>query len=176
MNQDAGRVDSIHIAARAGEALVALQEAVVVPERGLEGDRYYLKAGTFDAKPGPGRHVTLIEAESLAGLATEQGIKLGPGESRRNIVTAGIRLNPLVGHSFRIGEAVLRGVRLCHPCQHLEGLTRPGVLAGLKERGGLRADIVTGGRIRVGDAIQVLPGGPAADAPSAAGATAAPKK
>ena len=45
----------------------------------------------------------------------------------------------------------LLGTRLCEPCAYLEGLTQKGVLAGLIHRGGLRADIVAGGTIRVGD-------------------------
>jgi len=59
----------------------------------------------------------------------------------------------LVGRDFQVGEVRLRGVRLCEPCSHLEGLTREGVLTGLVHRGGLRADIISGGTIRVGDAI-----------------------
>jgi MOSC domain-containing protein YiiM len=64
-----------------------------------------------------------------------------------------VPLNHLVGREFQIGEVRLRGMRLCEPCDYLEGLTTKGVLAGLIHRGGLRADIVSGGIIRVGDTI-----------------------
>ena len=57
---------------------------------------------------------------------------------------------------FRIGDVVLCGARLCEPCSHLARLTEPGVLPALVHRGGLRADIVRGGRIRVGDAIRPM--------------------
>jgi len=73
--------------------------------------------------------------------------------ARRNVVTRGVPLNHLVGREFQIGAVRLRGTRLCEPCAYLEGLTLPGVLAGLIHRGGLRAEIVTGGTIRVEDAI-----------------------
>jgi len=62
-------------------------------------------------------------------------------------------LNHLVGREFVVGGVRLRGIRLCEPCSHLEGLTRRGVLAGLVHRGGLRAQILVGGEIRVGDPI-----------------------
>jgi MOSC domain-containing protein YiiM len=48
------------------------------------------------------------------------------------------------------------GQRLCDPCSHLEKLTQPGVLKGLVERGGLRADVVRDGAIRVGDEVREL--------------------
>ena len=94
----------------------------------------------------PGRELTLIEAEAIEGLAREHGIELGPGESRRNVVTRGIGLNELVGRRFTVGEVECVGTELCDPCSHLQKLTRPGVLEGLANRGGLRADIVSAGR------------------------------
>jgi hypothetical protein len=42
---------------------------------------------------------------------------------------------------------------LCEPCAHLERLTQPGTLKGLIHRGGLRADILSGGPIATGMAI-----------------------
>jgi hypothetical protein len=45
------------------------------------------------------------------------------------------------------------GRRRCEPCAHLQRLTRPGVLRALAHRGGLRADILRSGTIRVGDPI-----------------------
>ena len=47
------------------------------------------------------------------------------------------------------------GEEWCEPCNHLQRLTRPGVLRGLVHRGGLRADIVRGGRIAVGDEVTI---------------------
>jgi MOSC domain-containing protein YiiM len=79
---------------------------------------------------------------------------LDPGQARRNIVTRGIALNHLVEQEFRIGDVVLRGTRLCEPCAHMEKLTIKGTLRGLIHRGGLRAEIVKGGTIRVGDVIE----------------------
>ena len=121
--------------------------------KGLEGDRYAAKLGTFSTDPGSGRDVTLIESEAIEALKRDYDVTLDAGESRRNIVTQGVSLNHLVEKEFRVGEVVLRGTRLCEPCTHMEKLTVKGALRGLIHRGGLRAEIVKGGTIRVGDSI-----------------------
>jgi MOSC domain-containing protein YiiM len=156
-----GTVESIHIAARAEEQTRAVAAVDVVAGRGIEGDRYFRTegSGTFHEADKHGLDLTLIEAEAIEGLAADSGIELGPGEARRNVVTRGVALNDLVGRRFTVGEVEAVGNRLCDPCSHLEKLTQPGVLKGLVERGGLRADVVRGGAIRVGDVVREL--GPA---------------
>jgi MOSC domain-containing protein YiiM len=155
----AGTIEGIFIAAKAEDRTRPVETVEAVAGRGLEGDRYFAGGGTFSEQRKPGRDITLIEAEAIEGLASEDGIELGPGEARRNVVTRGIGLNDLVGRRFTVGEVECVGQRLCDPCSHLEGLTKPGVLKGLVDRGGLRADVVTGGRIAVGDPVSDL--GPA---------------
>jgi MOSC domain-containing protein YiiM len=149
-----GTVVSIHIASEAEGRMVAVKETRAVPGKGLEGDRYFRHIGTYSAKPGPDREVTLIEAEALEALRRDYGVTLEPGESRRNITTRGVPLNFLVGKEFTVGPVSLLGIRLCEPCGHLEGLTREGTRAGLVHRGGLRAQILTEGVIRAGDAVE----------------------
>jgi MOSC domain-containing protein YiiM len=149
-----GSVEAIHFAPEAAKPCESVSEVQAVAGRGLEGDRYFRKAGTYSDHPGSGREVTLIEAEALEALARETGITLPPGASRRNITTRDVPLSHLVGKRFRMGEALLEGTRLCEPCKHLEGLTQPGVLGGLVHRGGLRTIILEGGTIRVGDIVR----------------------
>ena len=74
-----------------------------------------------------------------------------------------VRLNNLVGKRFRIGNVECLGVELCEPCRHLQKLTRPGIIKDLIHRGGLRADILSGGTISVGDKVleDLLPNEPA---------------
>jgi MOSC domain-containing protein YiiM len=144
-----GRVEGIWIADVPEAPTFSVAEVDAVAGKGLEGDRNFADHSGEE----PGRDLTLIEAEAIAGLAQDSGIDLGPGESRRNVVTRGIGLNDLVGKRFRVGEVECVGVELCEPCRHLERLTQPGVLQGLVHRGGLRADITRGGTIRVGDAV-----------------------
>ena len=152
-----GSVEAVYISAQA-EALPSAVDAVgAVAGKGLEGDRYFDDDGTFSDDPrSSGRDITLIEAEAIEGLARDTGIELAAAETRRNVVTRGVALNDLVGRRFTVGEAECVGRRLCDPCSHLEKLTRPGVLKGLVERGGLRADVVRGGVIRPGDAVREL--------------------
>ncbi len=150
-----GKVISIHIAAAAAAPIKSVAAVVALAGRGLEGDRYAAKLGTFSKDPGSGRDVTLIESEAIEALKRDYQVELGASESRRNIVTQGISLNHLVDKEFRVGEVVLRGTRLCEPCAHMEKLTIKGALRGLIHRGGLRAEIVKGGTIRVGDSVIV---------------------
>jgi MOSC domain-containing protein YiiM len=152
-------VEGIFIAANAEGETQSVGAVAAVAGRGLEGDRYFAGEGTFFKDRKPGQDLTLIEAEAIEGLAADDGIELGAGESRRNVVTRGIGLNDLVGRRFTVGDVECVGQRLCDPCSHLERITQPGVLKGLANRGGLRADIVNGGRIAVGDEVRDL--GPA---------------
>jgi MOSC domain-containing protein YiiM len=149
-----GIVISIHIAEEAGGAVKGLDAVHAVPGKGLEGDRYFAHAGTYSDTPGTGRDLTLIESEQLEVIEREHGIKLGPGQTRRNLTTSGISLNELMDKEFRIGELTVRGTRLCEPCAYLAGkIGDPGALKALVHRAGLRCDIVTEGTIKVGDAI-----------------------
>ena len=147
-----GTLESIHIAPTAKAPMRAVEQVLALPGVGLEGDRYALREGTF-FKPEPAYELTLIEAEAVEGAARDYKIQLTPGDARRNLVTRGVPLNHLVGREFRIGEVRIRGLRLCEPCDHLQRLTGQSVIKSLLHRGGLRAQILTQGTIRVGDQI-----------------------
>jgi len=151
-----GQLLSIHVGDRKCQDLLDVPQTEAVPGRGLTDDRYFLGEGTFSAKHGPDREVTLIEIEALHALKTECDIALTPGQARRNLVTRAVPLNHLVGRDFSVGDVVLRGIRLCEPCGHLEKLTTPGVHKGLSHRGGLRAQVIRGGILRAGDVIRPL--------------------
>jgi len=148
-----GRVESIHIAPAAKAPMHAVEQVAALPGIGLEGDRYALKLGTF-YKPEPDYELTLIEAEAIEAMKRDYQTHLPPGEARRNVVTRDVPLNHLVGREFTIGDVKLRGIRLCEPCGHLEALTTLPVIKGLRHRGGLRAQILTQGVIRVGDTVR----------------------
>jgi MOSC domain-containing protein YiiM len=151
-----GRIRSIHTCGEAGAPMGSLPEVRAWKGKGLEGDRYLKGNGTYSKKPGVDREVTLIEAETLRALEAERGDTLRPEETRRNLVTEGIALNPLVGRFFRVGEVQLKGVRLCEPCGYLEQVTGKKVFEALKGRGGLRAQILSGGTIRLGDPVEPM--------------------
>ena len=141
-----GSVVAILTAAQAESPLARIDEVDAIAGRGLAGDRYHDGRGTFSG-PGRGYQLTLVEAEIL------DAVDLPWEQARRNIVTRGIALNALVGHRFKIGEVECIGRRLAEPCSHLEKLARPGLLRPLVHRGGLRADIVKGGSISIGDSL-----------------------
>jgi MOSC domain-containing protein YiiM len=136
------QVEAINIGP--AEAIAPVGTVSAVAGRGLEGDRHFFPEGAE-----PGQALTLIEAEVLADAG------LTGRASRRQVVVRGVRLNDLIGKRFRVGEVECVGVEICEPCLHLQRLTRPGIIKDLVHRGGLNADIVTGGRISVGDEVSV---------------------
>jgi MOSC domain-containing protein YiiM len=161
-----GTVVSIHVAPEASAPMQSIVEVLALPGRGLQSDRYLTGTGFWSKTSSHGgREVTLVEIEAVEALsgnvanaAGEQlGIKLAAADTRRNIATAGVPLNHLVGREFRVGAVLMRGTRLCEPCKHLEDLTQRGVMTGLIHRGGLRAQILSEGVIHVGDAVRPEP-------------------
>ena len=136
-----GTVEQIAITPEESALPGAVAE-VEVGAKGVVGDRY--------AEAGD---ITLIEAEALEAFTAETGIALSHEESRRQVLTRGVQLNDLVGKRFKVGEVEVVGRELCEPCNHLQSMTRPGVLRGMVHRAGLNADIVTPGRIAVGDEV-----------------------
>ena len=152
----AGTVEAVVVAPEREAPMVGVERAMARAGRGLEGDRYFDRGGTFSNVHGRGHDLTLIEAEVLDDLDLPAG-QLAPEEARRNIVTRGVDLTALVGRRFSVGDADCFGQRLCEPCAHLERLTakdgKPGSLRALIRKGGLRADVLTDGEIRIGDRI-----------------------
>lgn len=139
-----GVVEALLTAPDAQAAVRAHEAVLAVVGRGLEGDRYFEGTGTF-ASGRPGSEITLIDAAVLD--------ELGAIDHRRNVVVRGTDLNALVGREFSIGEVRCRGERLAEPCAVLDRANGGGVLRPLVHRAGLRASLLRGGRIRVGDAL-----------------------
>src|SRR5437588_848823 len=153
-----GSVEAICVAPSASEAMRAVSAIEAIAGVSLDGDRYAVGNGFYSERPtDPGaREVTLFEAEVLEALAAEHRITLSAGEHRRNLTTRGVRLADLLGRRFHIGEVLLEGVKDCPPCDHLQELVGKPVLQPLVNRGGLRARVVVGGVLRVGDRISAL--------------------
>ena len=145
------RLVAIHLAATSGAPMTSEATAEAVVGMGLRGDRFFRDAPGDQASEG--QEVTLIEREAIDRAAEEAGVDFQSRDSRRNLVTAGVRLNELVGREFAIGGVRMRGVALCEPCSHLVRLSGKRVLRSLVHHGGLRAVIVLGGSISVGDTV-----------------------
>jgi len=154
-----GTVVSIHIAEKNGGELRPLDSAELVAGSGIRGDRHFRADGG-----SPDSAITLVESEQVELFNELTGLSLAPHDTRRQVVTAGVALNDLVGVRFRVGDVKLEGVELCEPCSHLAGLLREqhhittisaaDIIRGLAHRGGLRARILTDGEIRVGDPVE----------------------
>lgn len=156
-----GRLQAIQITPEGEAPLKQVDSVEAIAGKGLVGDRYFDENGTFSSNGrdgDAGREVTLIAQETIEAVNHEQGWNLSTADSRRNLVTVGVPLNELVGREFRIGEVVLQGVRLCEPCDHLAKISGKGraLISAMLHRGGLRADIVRGGVIRLGDQVQPI--------------------
>jgi MOSC domain-containing protein YiiM len=128
----------------------AQQSVEAVTEAGLTGDRYSEKKN----RRSPDYQVTFIELENIEAFTQASGLPLTPDMPRRNIITSGIRLNELCGKRFRVGRARFEGLELCEPCSLFAKRTHREVLRFFVGKGGLRARIVSGGEIRVGDKIE----------------------
>lgn len=150
-----GTIVAIYIASEAGAIQQEVQSAALVAGRGIVGDRYERRAGTFSEKLQSGQdwEVTLIEQEEIQRFNGTRDKALAPGLFRRNVVTAGIRLNDLVGRRFRVGGAMLEGMRLCEPCAYLAGLLGPEILRAMAHKAGLRARILEGAVIHPGEEV-----------------------
>lgn len=147
--REPGVVD-LYLADQAGAAMQSRPSLDLEAGVGIVGDRYATRRGHWSDPRWREQQLTLVEAEVGEDLAVEAGLL------RRNVVTRGVQLQGLLGLEFRIGEAVLAGVLPCEPCQYIETLLgRPGLLRALVGRGGLRARVLEGGRIAVGDAIVI---------------------
>ena len=140
------RIKHIYIAPSKGADMQALQTVEATTNYGLVGDRY--------ANDGKAENqITLIEIEAIEAFTRQTGLPLRPDEPRRNIVTTGVRLNALCEERFLLGNVELEGIELCEPCASFAAKTYPEALKFFVHKGGLRARIIKGGTIKLGDSI-----------------------
>lgn len=151
-----GSLEAIFIAPEAKAPMRSVEAVRAVPGRGLEGDRYWKGAGALSRWPGPLREVTIIDAAALEAAEAEFGVHVSAGEHRRNLVVRGVPLTEWKKREFVIGKVRMRGVRVCAPCNYLARVTgQAAIFDALVRRGGLRAEVLTEGTIRVGDLLRL---------------------
>jgi MOSC domain-containing protein YiiM len=151
-----GKLVAIAIAREAKGPMETIESTEVVAGEGLRGDRYGagIGAAQFKGRRKPENEVTLIAREAIEAANDEFNYTIEHLDTRRNLLTAGVPLNELIGKTFRIGDRViLKGLELCEPCGYLEKRTFSGIKAALKHRGGLRCCVIEAGAIRAGDEI-----------------------
>ena len=155
------RLESIHIIETHGGQPQRRPSATLESGKGLVGDRNHRDSGV-----DPEDELTLVETEMVEAVCRESGLAIAPEQTRRNLVTRGVRLNELVGQRFRIGETVLLGMELCEPCRtlgkHLQTKEIPSarIIQLFTHRAGLRARILVGGVIHEGDPLETGEGSP----------------
>jgi hypothetical protein len=157
------RIHSIYIASQAGEPMSKRERARLIAGAGIEGDRYALGIGAFSSSiPAKIRDVSLIALTGIEEANQEleaSGLSLYlTSEVRRNIVIEDMSsdaLNQLVGKEFSLGSLRLRATELCAPCERPANLSeKSNFLAAFKNRGGIRAQILDSGEVRVGDQLK----------------------
>jgi MOSC domain-containing protein YiiM len=133
-----------HGRASGSHPTTSVAEVECVPGRGLRGDRF------FDYKDDYKGQVTFFASEVYDSLCEALHVHHNPpGVFRRNVITRGIDLNDLVGKPIEIQGIQFLGMAECSPCAWMNEAFAPGAEALLQGRGGLRAKIITGGRLKV---------------------------
>lgn len=154
-----GAVTSLFISPEQGASMQKVSQVHAV-EGGLDGDRYQKGEGFWQTVPKPRetvRDVSLISLEAIEEANREFGTDFEPQDTRRQIVVSGVGdLNELVDKEFQVGEVKMRGVEPCTPCKRPSQLSgKEGFEKAFKNRGGLRAKILTSGTIYEGDEIKI---------------------
>lgn len=127
--------------------LVSAQSVECVAGRGIRGDRF------FDHQDNYKGQITFFSKEVFDELTQTFGLTTkSPGVLRRNVIVSGVDLAQLNGADFELQGVQFRGTAHCAPCHWMNDAFAPGAEEFLAERGGLRARILTDGRIRLGDA------------------------
>ena len=135
------------MASARGEELRSVREVEARIGTGLEGE-HHARGGRSK------RQVTLIQFEHLPAVASMCGREsIDPAWLRRNVAVAGINLLALKNRQFRVGEVLLEGTGLCHPCSRMETVLGPGGYQAMRGHGGITARVLRGGMFRLGDEV-----------------------
>jgi MOSC domain-containing protein YiiM len=153
---DGGVLTGIWLTPEAAAPMRRVTSGRLVAGRGLAGDRYALGGGTWAQYPDLEKQLTLIDAADVAAVAAEVGVPLTPGDTRRNLVTAGVDLPALVGRWFAVGDALLFGMKRCPPCTHLERLTGARLIKAMVHRGGINAAVFSGASVAEGAVVRAV--------------------
>jgi MOSC domain-containing protein YiiM len=151
-----GVVVEIYIAERSGQPMRAVSAVEGAAGRGLIGDRHCRPADAPSSSEADLHNISLVEAEVLESLRNDHGIELDGADTRRNLVTRGVRLHDLIGRQFRLGGLLCEGVEVCQPCVHVQQRVGKPILRPLAHRGGLRARILASGVVRIGDSVALV--------------------
>ena len=146
-----GKVVEIGITDTKGSRIKKVSEVDAFKGKGLLNDRKFRENNHRESQ------ITLIEIENINYFNKISRTNIPPVDFRRNIITKDIRLNELVDKEFFIGNVKLKGHDLCRPCKYLqEKLKQSNFIKEFMRKGGLRCEILTDGKINIGDAIKFI--------------------
>ncbi len=124
--------------------LLAVDEIECFAGHGISGDRF------FDYKDDYKGQITFFAQEVFEEVCRSLGAHPeSAGVTRRNVITEGIDLNPLIGRRFTVQDIEFEGISECKPCIWMDYAIAPGAEAAMRGRGGLRAKILADGRLCV---------------------------
>tara|TARA_B100000929_G_scaffold137638_1_gene109085 strand:- start:1732 stop:2175 length:444 start_codon:yes stop_codon:yes gene_type:complete len=144
-------VSNICITSESGQQMEVKQSVEVLANKGILQDRYFNEINEKDTQ------ITLIESENVEYINKSMGTNFLDIDFRRNIITKGIKLNQLVGKKIKVGQVTMKVHRLCDPCRYLQDLlNQKNLIKTLLNKGGLRCELLTDGKISINDNIEVL--------------------
>ena len=145
------KVYKICISPKPDQGMEDVYSVSTIAGKGIVGDRY------FNEDNDKNHQITLIESENIVFYNKISDQKISYIDFRRNIVTRGIELNPLIGKELQIGSTKIKVHKLCEPCLELQNkLQQTNFVKNLTHRGGLRCEILTSGLITVNDDILII--------------------
>ena len=146
-----GKVLKIGISKNIGSEIQiqSLNEVEAIAGKGSINDKHFKDSNEVRCQ------ITLIEIENINYYNRISNTTIPAISFRRNIITEGIKLNELVGKEFIIGEVRVKAHDLCRPCKYLEeSLKQKNIVKEFLRKGGLRCEILTDGKIFIGDIIK----------------------
>ena len=145
------KVFKLGIAANSNQPIKEVNSIEVLENKGILGDRH------FHHFNDPYNQISLIESENIDEYNIKFGLDIPYIDFRRNVVTKGIQLNELIGKKLKVGSVELEGIELCRPCKHLtEMLDQKNILKEFLRKGGLRCQILSSAKIKIGDIVKVI--------------------
>ena len=145
------KVKKICIAKNSGDKMEDVNQIEVIANKGIVNDRYFKDNNESDLQ------ITLIESENIDYYNRISNSQMPYINFRRNVITREIELNSLVSKYFFIGEVKLLGIRLCDPCKYLQDMLKDkSLVKKLMNRGGLRCEIISDGKISTNDIIKII--------------------
>jgi MOSC domain-containing protein YiiM len=131
-----------------GDEVRAIDTVEAIKGKGLVNNRHFKENNEKRSQ------ITLIEIENINYYNNISKTLIPSINFRRNIITSGIRLNELLNKEFYIGKVRVKAHDLCRPCKYLQELLKQNnIIKEFLHKGGLRCEILSSGKICVGDKI-----------------------